>query len=114
MTRQRDALSQARRELPMVKVEKEYAFEGPNSPMTLRDLFGPHHSSSSITLGIYVRRPCGGSVQAHLGGWSTSVGKSSATEETSLLQRLTEWRWRAVAGRGDTGDAARAPRDACC
>ena len=42
MTRQRDALSQARRELPMVKVEKEYAFEGPNGPMTLRDLFGPH------------------------------------------------------------------------
>ena len=26
----------------MLKVEKEYAFEGPNGPMTLRDLFGPH------------------------------------------------------------------------
>src|SRR5262245_42147992 len=38
-TRQRDALSEARRMLPMVKVEKEYVFEGPNGPARLRDLF---------------------------------------------------------------------------
>ncbi len=38
-TRQRDALSAARRRLPMVKVEKEYVFDGPNGKETLSDLF---------------------------------------------------------------------------
>lgn len=38
-TRQRDALSAARRELPMVKVEKNYVFEGPDGKETLADLF---------------------------------------------------------------------------
>jgi predicted dithiol-disulfide oxidoreductase (DUF899 family) len=38
-TRQRDALSAARRALPMVKVEKEYSFDGPKGPVTLGDLF---------------------------------------------------------------------------
>src|SRR6266700_7538163 len=38
-SRQRDALSAARRELPMVKVEKEYIFDGPDGKETLADLF---------------------------------------------------------------------------
>jgi predicted dithiol-disulfide oxidoreductase (DUF899 family) len=38
-TRQRDALSAARRKLPMVKIDKEYVFEGPDKKETLRDLF---------------------------------------------------------------------------
>jgi predicted dithiol-disulfide oxidoreductase (DUF899 family) len=38
-TRQRDALSAARRELPMVKIAKEYLFEGPDGKETLADLF---------------------------------------------------------------------------
>jgi predicted dithiol-disulfide oxidoreductase (DUF899 family) len=38
-TRQRDALSAERRKLPMVKIEKEYVFEGPNGATNLRDLF---------------------------------------------------------------------------
>src|SRR5437763_10822293 len=38
-TRQRDALSAARRELPMVSVEKDYVFEGPDGKETLADLF---------------------------------------------------------------------------
>ena len=38
-TRQRDALSAERRKLPMVKIEKEYTFEGPNGRKTLRELF---------------------------------------------------------------------------
>jgi predicted dithiol-disulfide oxidoreductase (DUF899 family) len=41
-TRQRDALSAARRRLPMVKLETEYVFAGPQGPVTLRDLFGRH------------------------------------------------------------------------
>ena len=39
MTRARDALSTRRRELPMVKVDKDYAFEGPDGKASLADLF---------------------------------------------------------------------------
>jgi predicted dithiol-disulfide oxidoreductase (DUF899 family) len=38
-TRQRDALSAARRQLPRVKVDKEYVFHGSNGKDTLSDLF---------------------------------------------------------------------------
>jgi len=38
-THARDRLNAARRQLPMVKMEKEYLFEGPNGQMTLVDLF---------------------------------------------------------------------------
>jgi predicted dithiol-disulfide oxidoreductase (DUF899 family) len=41
-TRQRDAIAADLRALPMVKVEKDYTFEGPNGHVKLRDLFGPH------------------------------------------------------------------------
>jgi predicted dithiol-disulfide oxidoreductase (DUF899 family) len=39
-TRRRDALSSARRQLPMVKVEKAYSFDTPEGKETLADLFG--------------------------------------------------------------------------
>ncbi|HEY5023716.1 MAG TPA: DUF899 domain-containing protein [Acidimicrobiales bacterium] len=39
MTRARDALSTTRRELPMVRVDKDYAFEGPGGTVGLQDLF---------------------------------------------------------------------------
>jgi predicted dithiol-disulfide oxidoreductase (DUF899 family) len=39
-TRQRDALSAQRRELPWVKVDKEYAFDTSSGKETLSDLFG--------------------------------------------------------------------------
>jgi predicted dithiol-disulfide oxidoreductase (DUF899 family)/ketosteroid isomerase-like protein len=38
-TRQRDAVNAARRRLPMVKVDKDYVFEGPNGRVTLAELF---------------------------------------------------------------------------
>src|SRR5438552_5095107 len=38
-TRQRDALSAARRSLPWVKIDKEYVFDGPKGKETLADLF---------------------------------------------------------------------------
>ncbi len=37
--RERDALSAARRALPMVKIDKKYLFDGPNGKETLSDLF---------------------------------------------------------------------------
>jgi len=42
MTRARDALSTKRRELPMVRVEKDYVFEGPDGKAHLNDLFDGH------------------------------------------------------------------------
>jgi predicted dithiol-disulfide oxidoreductase (DUF899 family) len=39
LTRRRDALSAERRRLPMVEVEKDYVFEGPDGKATLLDLF---------------------------------------------------------------------------
>jgi predicted dithiol-disulfide oxidoreductase (DUF899 family) len=39
-TRARDELSRQRRELPWVKVEKKYVFDGSNGKETLADLFG--------------------------------------------------------------------------
>ncbi len=38
-TRARDALAAERRRLPMVRIEKAYAFEGPEGPASLPDLF---------------------------------------------------------------------------
>jgi predicted dithiol-disulfide oxidoreductase (DUF899 family) len=38
-SRQRDALSAERRKLPMVAIEKEYVFQGPEGRRTLADLF---------------------------------------------------------------------------
>src|SRR2546423_11545155 len=38
-TRQRDAVSAARRELPWVKIDKEYVFDGADGKETLADLF---------------------------------------------------------------------------
>jgi predicted dithiol-disulfide oxidoreductase (DUF899 family) len=39
MTRARDALNVERRMLPMVRIEKDYVFEGPNGKASLLDLF---------------------------------------------------------------------------
>src|ERR671933_2634731 len=38
-TRARDALAAERRRLPRVRIEKEYAFEGPEGRVTMPDLF---------------------------------------------------------------------------
>jgi predicted dithiol-disulfide oxidoreductase (DUF899 family) len=39
LTRQRDAVDQARRALPWVRVDKSYSFDGPRGRETLSDLF---------------------------------------------------------------------------
>src|ERR1700679_3930435 len=38
-TRERDALNAERRRLPMVRVDKNYVFEGPNGQLSLLELF---------------------------------------------------------------------------
>src|SRR6478752_1986930 len=39
LTRARDALAAERRRMPRMAVEKDYAFEGPDGPASLLDLF---------------------------------------------------------------------------
>src|SRR3954453_17165069 len=39
VTRARDALAAERRRMPRMEVEKDYTFEGPDGPDSLRDLF---------------------------------------------------------------------------
>ena len=39
-TRSHDTLNADRRRLPMVKVDKEYVFQGPDGQVTLAELFG--------------------------------------------------------------------------
>jgi predicted dithiol-disulfide oxidoreductase (DUF899 family) len=39
LTRQHDVLNAERRRLPMVRIDKDYSFEGPDGPATLPDLF---------------------------------------------------------------------------
>ena len=39
LTRQRDALNAERRNLPMVEIDKDYVFEGPDGKASLLDLF---------------------------------------------------------------------------
>jgi predicted dithiol-disulfide oxidoreductase (DUF899 family) len=39
-TRERDALNARRRRLPMVRIDQEYVFDGPDGRMSLTDLFG--------------------------------------------------------------------------
>jgi predicted dithiol-disulfide oxidoreductase (DUF899 family) len=39
-TRRRTALAAERRRMPMVRVEKNYVFDGPKGPISLRELFG--------------------------------------------------------------------------
>lgn len=40
LTKERDQISAARRRLPMVRLGKDYVFEGPEGKQSLRDLFG--------------------------------------------------------------------------
>src|SRR5216110_1598779 len=42
LTRLRDEVTRHRRELPWVKIDKEYVFDGPNGKETLADLFDGH------------------------------------------------------------------------
>ncbi|HEY3190285.1 MAG TPA: DUF899 family protein, partial [Solirubrobacteraceae bacterium] len=54
LTRQRDALSADRRRLPMVEIDKDYVFEGPNGRASLLDLF---EGRSQLIVGHFMFDP---------------------------------------------------------
>ncbi|MET1073522.1 MAG: DUF899 domain-containing protein [Umezawaea sp.] len=53
-TRARDALNTERRELPMVRIDKEYEFDGPSGKVSLLDMFEGRHQ---LVLGHFMFDP---------------------------------------------------------
>jgi predicted dithiol-disulfide oxidoreductase (DUF899 family) len=54
LTRERDELNVERRNLPMVKIEKDYRFEGPDGEVTLLDMF---EGRSQLIVGHFMVNP---------------------------------------------------------
>ena len=54
LTRQRDALNVERRMLPMVEIEKDYVFHGPDGDVGMRELFAGH---SQLIVGHFMFDP---------------------------------------------------------
>ena len=78
-TRSYDRLNAARRRLPMVKIEKDYVFDGPNGKSSLKELFGGrrqlivYHFMFDPT---WDKRRCPGCT-----GWVDSLGDLSLLEK---------------------------------
>jgi predicted dithiol-disulfide oxidoreductase (DUF899 family) len=86
LTRKQDQLNADRRRLPMVKVEKNYTFEGPNGPVTLEQLFGDRRQLiiQHVMLGPDWKQPCPG-CSASLDELSQGVLDHLGTRETTFV-----------------------------
>jgi predicted dithiol-disulfide oxidoreductase (DUF899 family) len=86
LTRRHDQLNADRRRLPMVKVEKNYTFEGPNGPVTLKQLFGDHRQLiiQHVMLGPDWDQTCPGCSSA-LDELSAGVLNHLGTRETAFV-----------------------------
>ncbi len=86
LTRRHDQLNADRRRLPMVKVEKNYTFEGPNGPVTLKHLFGDHRQLivQHVMLGPDWDQPCPG-CSASVDELSPGVLDHLGTRETAFV-----------------------------
>jgi predicted dithiol-disulfide oxidoreductase (DUF899 family) len=84
-TRARDALNADRRRLPMVAVDQEYAFEGPDGPVTLADLFGGKRQLivQHVMYGPDWEKPCPG-CSASLDELSQGVLDHLGTRDTTF------------------------------
>jgi predicted dithiol-disulfide oxidoreductase (DUF899 family) len=112
LTRARDALAAERRRMPRMAVEKDYAFEGPNGPASLLDLFdgrrqlivyrafyAPDVTTYPKGAGAYPERACVGcslvadqvAHPAHLNGRDTTlafVSRAPQAEIHGLKERM--------------------------
>ncbi len=84
-TRSGDALNADRRRLPMVKVDQDYVFEGPDGPVTLADLFGDRRQLvvQHVMFGPDWDQPCPG-CSASLNSLSQGVLDQLGTRETAF------------------------------
>ena len=85
-TRARDALNADRRRLPMVKVDQEYVFEGPDGQVSLADLFGDRRQLivQHVMFGPDWEQPCPG-CSASLAELSQGMLDHLATRETTFV-----------------------------
>ena len=58
LTQQRDALNTERRNLPMVEIDKDYVFDGPERTVRLLDMFEGRRAADHLPL--HVRSGVGG------------------------------------------------------
>ena len=85
-TRSRDALNADRRRLPMVAIDQEYVFEGPDGPVTLADLFGGKRQLivQHVMYGPDWEQPCPG-CSASLDELSQGILDHLGTRETNFV-----------------------------
>ena len=85
-TRARDALNADRRRLPMVTIDQEYVFEGPDGPVTLADLFGGKRQLivQHVMFGPDWEQPCPG-CSAALDELSQGVLDHLGTRDTTFV-----------------------------
>jgi len=85
-TRARDALNADRRRLPMVAVDQEYVFEGPDGQVTLAELFGGKRQLivQHVMYGPDWEQPCPG-CSASLDELSQGVLDHLGTRETNFV-----------------------------
>ncbi len=84
-TRLRDALSRERRELPWVKVDKKYVFDGPRGPETLADLFG---GKSQLVVYHFMFNPASEEGCRHCSFWADNfdgIGVHLKHRDTSFV-----------------------------
>ena len=86
MTRRQEALNATRRRLPMVTVDKEYVFGGPDGPVTLAQLFGGKRQLivQHVMFGPDWDTPCPG-CSATIEELSPGVLKHVSTRETAFV-----------------------------
>jgi predicted dithiol-disulfide oxidoreductase (DUF899 family) len=86
MTRRQEALNATRRRLPMVKVDKEYVFEGPDGAVTLAQLFGGKRQLivQHVMFGPDWDAPCPG-CSATIEELSPAVLKHIGTRQTTFV-----------------------------
>jgi predicted dithiol-disulfide oxidoreductase (DUF899 family) len=104
-TRERDALSALRRQLPMVHVEKDYRFEGPSGSLRLLDLFAGRRQLIVLHVMFFARQDqactgCSLTVDnlphlSHLHARDTSLVLVSRAPLAQLLQFKKRMRWTA-------------------
>jgi len=86
MTRSHDALNATRRRLPMVRVDQEYVFEGPDGPVTLAGLFRGKRQLiiQHVMFGPDWDQPCPG-CSASIDELSPGVIDHMGTRETAFV-----------------------------
>lgn len=100
LTRERDRLNADRRRLPMVRIEKDYRFTGPDGEVSLPDLFGDRQQLlvQHLMFDPFWDEPCG-SCTAMADGMSENVRAQLRRRNTAFAavsrapqEKLRSWR----------------------